>query len=50
MCYAKHYSKLIIQDGNTPLMWAASSGFIRVIEELLSSGAKVNQVNKVRAH
>lgn len=37
----------LTQDGNTPLMFAAERGPIRIVEALLSCGAAVNAKTKV---
>ncbi len=37
----------LLQDGNTPLMWAAFFGHEDTVKELLSSGASVHRTNKV---
>ena len=36
-----------LQDGVTPLYWAARDGHIEVVRHLISSGADVNKADKV---
>ena len=39
---------LLLQDGYTPLHWAAEAGSAEVVELLLGAGAAVDAVTKVR--
>ncbi len=38
----------LLQNGDTPLMWAAYQGHEDTVKELLSSGASVHCTNKVK--
>ncbi len=37
----------LLQDGNTPFIWAALGGKVEAVKELLSSGASLHCTNKV---
>jgi ankyrin repeat protein len=45
-----HFSEVFLdcQDGDTPLHWACTNGFVDVVQVLLDHGADYSHANTVR--